>query len=645
MKKSIAVISALLLGGIAVVCLVANLKTPEVFNVKKHYANDSLRLSAANFLLENMEGKFSYEGEDLQKYDTIFNSFSSYFDKNGYSEIDPYPIRLLWDSVEKANGAFDYKKLDKKFDVDCISDSFLIKNIDAAFTAWQGIPNSVIAKDFRLFCEYVLPYRIGNEKIEMQRSRLLEEYKGKRDTVMANIKRTSKVLDKALRRNGGFKNSNLMWRYPISLSVSQLEKTHRGSCLHLCEYYVHLLRAMGIPSTIDFVEAWGNRGGAHCWVSVLTDSATHIPMDALSGKAFRITYKPAKIFRKTFKRQPIDKNASKYIPSQLLDPYRVDVSDRYFKTHTLRVKGFQNMLKQHSDIPYAVICVFDNTEWIPVDYGRIENGNFVFRNMIGDVCYMVAYCIDGRNVPITNPFILSSDGKIKMLRSDSTKRTLNLKRKYPRFRRMVSFARKLQKSQVEASNDVSFRDSTVLFVVEKIPGDVNVSVINSDKKYRYVRWKMQDDHTGNVAEISFWGKRSAESQEQKLTGKIIGSPIPSEHTQHPYWHAVDGDYSTFFDKRVGEHSFVGIDLGRGNESFITKIVFHPQSDTNYIIPGDTYELWYWNRDHWNFFGKQKAHGHNLIFKNVPGTLFILHNISQGVEERIFTYEDGKQIWW
>ena len=36
----------------------------------------------------------------------------------------------------------------------------------------------------------------------------------------------------------------------------------------------------------------------------------------------------------------------------------------------------------------------------------------------------------------------------------------------------------------------------------------------------------------------------------------------------------------------------------------------------------------------------------LSFANVPeNALLLLHNKSRGREERIFTYENGQQIWW
>ena len=45
--------------------------------------------------------------------------------------------------------------------------------------------------------------------------------------------------------------------------------------------------------------------------------------------------------------------------------------------------------------------------------------------------------------------------------------------------------------------------------------------------------------------------------------------------------------------------------------------------------------------------RRKTAGHDtLVYVEVPkNALLWLHNHTQGKEERIFTYENGKQIWW
>ena len=58
-----------------------------------------------------------------------------------------------------------------------------------------------------------------------------------------------------------------------------------------------------------------------------------------------------------------------------------------------------------------------------------------------------------------------------------------------------------------------------------------------------------------------------------------------------------------------------------------------------------YELFYWNNK-WISLGTQKAEDFNIKFDNVPkNALLWLRNLTKGHEERPFTYENGKQVWW
>ena len=109
---------------------------------------------------------------------------------------------------------------------------------------------------------------------------------------------------------------------------------------------------------------------------------------------------------------------------------------------------------------------------------------------------------------------------------------------------------------------------------------------------------------------------------------------------------MDGNLETWFEKRTRTEGWVGLDLGRGNERIITRVRFCPRSDTNFILEGDTYELFYWDEEQWNSAGSQVAVTGMLTFTDIPGeTLYWLRNLTRGREERIFTYKDGQQVWW
>ena len=49
---------------------------------------------------------------------------------------------------------------------------------------------------------------------------------------------------------------------------------------------------------------------------------------------------------------------------------------------------------------------------------------------------------------------------------------------------------------------------------------------------------------------------------------------------------------------------------------------------------------------WKSLGKQTANGFSVSFGNVPAmALLLLRCVASGNEERIFTINAGRQIWW
>ena len=83
---------------------------------------------------------------------------------------------------------------------------------------------------------------------------------------------------------------------------------------------------------------------------------------------------------------------------------------------------------------------------------------------------------------------------------------------------------------------------------------------------------------------------------------------------------------------------------RRNASYYGEDLSRPY-DSNNIRVGDMYELRYW-QEGWQSLGRMSAESDTLVYRDVPaGALLWLYNHSGGREERIFTYENGKQVWW
>lgn len=613
--------------------------------VRAHYADDSLKLAAAEFLWKYMGDKFAYEGGQLDCYDTLFSVYEECLTKNGYTSPDPKPVRQCWDSLTKVQGLIDVSRLETVHDRRTLSAGDMIKEIDIAFEAWRSAPK-FITRDFNLFCRYVLPYRVGTEKWEPLRRKQFETLRKMRDSLVINDDRLIKEFYHELVKVRKYKNSRLMWSYPVSLSRSQMERARRGSCRHLCEYTVHELRACGIPATIDFVSAWGNRNGGHCWVAVLKDSG-HIAFDALERKELQLAYKPAKVYRQTFETLPVEKEAERYVPDYLLGTNRQDVSHLYGKTFHLKVKGIEEVMKRYKDYPYGVICVFDNKQWVPVDYGTVANGMFCFKNMISGICYMAGYDVKGDFVPATDPFILTNKAEIRHIRVSKTDTvSMCLTRKYPKFSRIRSFQKGLLGAKVEGSDKADFSVAETLLTIDSLDREKDLFDMpaTAPRPYRYVRIKPDEEKEGNLAEILFYGKRKGEEAETLLAGVPFGASAKQGDTD--WQKAMDGKYDTYFKKNKKETGYAGMDLGEKNPYTVTHVRIVPQSDTNFIVPGDVYRLEYWDGFVWKWAGEQKATSFQLNFSGVPARgLYILHDLTAGKEERIFTYDEGGQKWW
>jgi hypothetical protein len=101
---------------------------------------------------------------------------------------------------------------------------------------------------------------------------------------------------------------------------------------------------------------------------------------------------------------------------------------------------------------------------------------------------------------------------------------------------------------------------------------------------------------------------------------------------------------TYFDAPVMSGGWVGLKFPEKKR--IKEIKYIPRNDDNHINIGESYELFYYDRGWISLGGKTGDQTHVLVYNNVPeNALLLLRNHTKGREERIFTYENGKQVWW
>jgi hypothetical protein len=146
---------------------------------------------------------------------------------------------------------------------------------------------------------------------------------------------------------------------------------------------------------------------------------------------------------------------------------------------------------------------------------------------------------------------------------------------------------------------------------------------------------------GDIAEMEFWSINES-GEEEKLKGRLIGN----HGKYNDKWeHAADGNRVSYFYAREDEAPYIGLDFGKPRR--ITRIRYCPRSDDNGIVPEELYELFYWDKTGWVSLGKQEGRSdYTLAYTNVPeGALLNIRNHTRGRENRPFTYENGRQVWW
>ncbi|MCX6327670.1 MAG: hypothetical protein NT144_13620 [Bacteroidia bacterium] len=614
---------------------------PELEKVIDHYkaSGDKDKLKASYFLIGNMDNKFTIDCEEVRKYDPIFAIFDSLQKINmRTSNISPY-IRAKWDSLVKANGTPSFQNAKIIPDYLIIKADYLIENIDFSFKLRE---ESKWGKklSFEQFCESILAYRFRHEPLENWRSEFYEKYKSLIESVNADsIIQLGREIQKNLFSILSF--NRVFLSYPFDIPLDKM-KTHRyGACPHNAIFTGMVMRSVGLPIAIDYTPLWANSNSNHKWNALFLENGNIIPFNG-DNKIFGYVQfkKIAKIYRETFANQNNEMPENNQdVPLALLDNYRIDVTQEYTKTYNIRIPLKYSFTSKKK---YAILCTFNNRDWVSQDWGKIEKEQACFKNMGSGVVYLAMYYDGGSIYPASNPFILREEGNIDLVVPLKGKtQDMLLLRKFhninkPYFDDMIN-------GYFQGANKADFSDSVKLFTVTAIPEKIETAEINNPLKFRYVRYKSPPSKKGNVAELEFYGGRKS-SDTLLLHGNVIGFPEKPPTIGTSYRNAFDDNLETYFGGVAKGISWAGIDLGVSKR--ITKIRYCPRSDTNFILVGDTYELCYWENGEWVSMGEQVAKDQFLVYKNVPaGALYILHNLTRGKEERIFTYEEGKQVFW
>lgn len=423
--------------------------------------------------------------------------------------------------------------------------------------------------------------------------------------------------------------------------ASSLCKWKTGECRDEANFIVYLCRAKGIPAAVDFTPHWGNRSLAHTWSVLISPHGKAIPfyMGAVPGDTTNLFhgYKKPKVYRRRYRMnlsmiQELKNESS--VPYFFKYPNFYDVTSEYCPTTDVTL----NISSDNNRNRVAYICVFDNNQWVPVHYGLITDGSVTFTSMGREIVYMVGLWENESVKPISSPFYITGDGSVKMIKACSNRRiNLKLNRKYPFMGREDFFNYRMWGGRFQGANTPKFSNATDFYVFNGITnGNWYEVLVNDSGKYKYLRYIGPKGSFCNINELHFYDKTGEE-----IMGTIIGTTGIDNYNKEKVF---DNNILTGFHSVTPDEGWVGIRLSQPKQ--ISKIRFIPRNDGNCIEKGDYYELVYWNNNRWVSLGTQEADNDTILFENVPAdALYLLHDLTKGYEERIFTYEKGKQVWW
>ena len=617
---------------------------PGLQRVLDHCRGDEEKMRAAEFLIDNLPYHKGISYTNLASNKLAYELFGS-------GEYTQFESR---DSAANRYGYWGVKNPMFQSDI-YINPDFLIDNIDWAFKVWREQPWGKNV-DFEQFCEYILPYRLGNEEIYPWREQIYTKFQPIIDAIPNDSNKqhppyiVSVLLDSLLKEPFYF-TGEISSEIRVGPSIVE---TRGGSCLDLSDMMAYICRALGIPCGIDFMPMRGDNNAPHSinFVEDIDGKCYYFSILYRMGRVFhcgliRDVY--GKMYRQTFS---VNKEMVKQMDTPLKDihpsfryPCIKDVTSIYANKKCWNLKLARNKIlpdyKDIADDKLLYLCMSNRYSWEVVDFGKFRNDTLTFNECHGGVTYCIGQYDSqwGGLTMITNPFWVEKDSlHLKFFTPEEETEDVTLLNKFG----MVTefFIWRMTDGIFEGSNNPDFKNADTLYQIPVAPQRLCTRVqINNPKKYKYLRYKGKEGSYCDVSEVGFY---SVDNLDQPLAGKIIG-PVEGSKGDHSYFNVFDKKTDTSYNHPTPDGGWAGIALDTPVQ--IGKIMYTPRNRDNFVRKGDTYELFVFKSGAWLSHGIQTSQSDSLLYHDVPkNALLLLRNHTRGVAERIFEYENGKQVY-
>lgn len=590
----------------------------ELEKVLEYYSDDSLKYRAACFLIENMPHWYAYDGWQLDTLEVLMR-------KDRVGILSKYE-KMRWNS-------FDYHALNKVYDSKVITSEYLIENIDLAFQEWQKRPwNKSLSFDD--FCDLILPYRIGNERLSNWRSLYNSYYGSLLDSVYtgSDVLVACKCINDELNRQN-YKYS-VEWNVPHN-RADYLFKTRIGYCREVCDLIQYAMRSCGIPVAADFMPYSPDYRYSHEWNVVRDTTGRYIQfgfdgLDPVRDKVADDGRRKGKVFRYCYALQNEREILRQYSGWNIGGSeglYWKDVTSEYFGHNRAIVDVFA------AGKPLIGLSVFSTNGWQIIGEGICKSSDkAIFDNIEPSIIYVPASLINGIK-PAGYPFMLDSQGHVEEFVPDTVNlEKVILKRKMALIPRIAAWGYSQIGARIEGDTDTDFKNSKLIAEI-KDTMDYTFQILEGvcSEAVKYIRYIPPVGFL-QLAELKLY-------EDAELKKEIKITPV----TNFPnISRAVDGDILSYLYQK-SERTIEPLVFSLDSLQQIRRLYFIARTDDNYVWKGDTYELLYFNGiDGWKSLGVKTATSEYICFEAPRNALLWLRNRTKGKEEQVFIYRNNRQ---
>ena len=398
----------------------------ELETVLDHYRFDDPnpdKLRAAEFLIQNMPGHYSYAGNEIRKY----YDYADHILANKSLTPEQQRDSLLEITDSKYSDLPNHTVPDAQV----VKASFLIDNIDKSYAQWSTCPwASQIT--FDEYLEWLLPYKVRElQELDSWRDTLLAHFgKGLENPIRNDVEYNTTIAVADMLRNDAYNGLNRYGLYTRAglplLNAHLLANQTYGDIPDYARTAVLVFRSAGVPAVLDETPV-GSRGTAAThWYVIYSDRGEQLTsewdMATMIGGSFFPYERGPKVFRNTYAINPerweYRKKARYQYPFEL---GKKDVTSQYFLTSNLSIPVESFVRRKLKDKYVYIASAVRNEEnpWQIVDFGVIKHGKAQFHDMGREVLYQVMG-YDGKElIPIIEPFILHKDSGIEYVSADT----------------------------------------------------------------------------------------------------------------------------------------------------------------------------------------------------------------------------------